>query len=206
MILMPENEKTVCVILSGGASSRMKMHKALLKISEEKNFLQHIVDVYQKAGVDKIFVVKNSNIDITEMGIDIARVTVIDNFYPDRGRVFSLQLGLIKAANADYCFIQNIDNPLISTDLLKSLYALRATADYVSPEYNGIGGHPIIISSSIINNIISSTNQENTLRDILKQHSRNILATGDENCIMNINLPSDYKKVILTMNKNHTLP
>ena len=108
MIVVPENEKTVCVILSGGASSRMKMHKALLKVSEEKNFLQHIVDVYQKAGIDKIFVVKNSNIDITEMGIDTACVTVIDNFYPDKGRIFSLQLGLNKAQNADYCFIQNI--------------------------------------------------------------------------------------------------
>ncbi len=204
---MPENEKTVCVILSGGASSRMKMHKALLKISEEKNFLQHIIDVYQKAGIDKIFVVKNSNIDIIEMGIDPLRVSIIDNYYPDRGRIYSLQLGLNKTPNANYCFIQNIDNPLISVDLLSSLYSVRTKADYISPEYNNIGGHPIIISSSVIKNITSSsTDQQHTLRDILQPHSRHILVTNDEGCIMNINLPSDYNKVILTMNKNHVVP
>jgi len=201
MILVPKNEKTACVILSGGSSSRMRMHKALLKITEEHNFLQHIVEVYQQAGIDKIVVVKNSNITVEDLQIDESRVIIVDNYFPDRGRLYSLQLGLNKLHNTDYCFIQNIDTPLVTVDLLENLYALRTTSDYVSPEYNNIGGHPIIVSSPIIRKIAVSGDYNITLRDVLKLYSRQILITQDPNCILNINLPSDYNKVILRLNK-----
>ena len=195
------NENTICVILSGGQSSRMKTHKALLKFSEQENFLQHIIEVYQKAGIRKIIVVKNSNIEVADMGIDSTRVCIADNYYPDRGRLYSIQLGLKKWPEADFCFIQNIDNPLISVDLLDNLNKLRSKADYVSPEYNNMGGHPVLISSPVIKEILALSDYNNTLRDILKPYSRHKLITEDENCILNINLPSDYKKVILGSTK-----
>ena len=204
MIPLHGSEKVVCVILSGGLSSRMKFHKALLKFSDDQNFLQHIIEIYQKAGIHNIVVVKNTNIDIADMEIDHSKVCVVDNYYPDRGRLYSIQLGLGKSQGADYCFIQNIDNPLISVDLIKNLIALKSSADYISPEYNNIGGHPIVISSPVIKNILTLSDYKNTLRDVLQPYSRHKLITEDANCILNINLPSDYKKVILGMNKTHT--
>jgi CTP:molybdopterin cytidylyltransferase MocA len=201
MIMVPKNENVMCVILSGGSSSRMSMHKALLKISEDQNFLQHIIDIYQKAGIYNIVVVKNSNIDIEDLQIDPSQVSIVDNFYPDRGRLYSIQLGLNTAHNIDHCFIQNIDTPLVTTELIEDLYTLRSSADYVSPEYHSIGGHPIIVSCSVIRKISSSGYLNDNLRDVLKTFSRSKLITEDQNCILNINLPSDYKKVVLSLNK-----
>ena len=201
MIAIPENEKTVCVILSGGSSSRMRVHKALLKISEDQNFLQHIIEVYQKAGVTKIIVVKNSNITLEDLDINTTGVCIVDNYYPDRGRLYSLQLGLSRTRNTDYCYIQNIDTPLVTPGLLEQLYMQRKNADYVSPEYDNIGGHPIIVSSAIIRKINACGDYGCTLRDVLKPYSRYKLVTEDQNCILNINLPSDYKKVIESISK-----
>ncbi len=196
-----KNENIICVILSGGLSSRMKTHKALLKFSEQQNFLQHIIEVYQKAGMKKIIVVKNADIDFTDDGVNNDMVSIVNNYYSEKGRLYSLQLGLNESPNADYCFIQNIDNPFVTTELIKNLLTYRSNADYVSPEYNNKGGHPVLISAAIIKKILHLKEYKNTLREELELFSRYKLNIDDENCILNINLPSDYQKHILSHNK-----
>jgi CTP:molybdopterin cytidylyltransferase MocA len=202
MIASLQNENNACIILSGGLSTRMKYHKALLRYSDNQNFLQHIIEVYLDAGVQKIIVIKNNSINFSSKNADTKRVSIINNTFPELGRIYSLQLGLNEISSVDYCFIQNIDNPFVTAGLIEELYNARSYAAYVTPMYNNIGGHPIVISSAIIKCLKQLDDYQTTLRDTLEPFTRHRLATADENCILNINLPSDYQKLHLIQDKN----
>ncbi len=191
--LLPNN-KTICIILSGGLSTRMKTHKALLRFSSNENFLQHITNVYRNAGINRVIVVKNYGIVFKTDELVNRDVIIVENYFPERGRLYSLQLGLSTSPDAQYCFIQNIDNPFITEDLINSLYNVRDFADYISPEFNNKGGHPILITRRVIKKISLLTGYRNTLNEILLMFSRYKIITDDPNCLLNINYPSDYEK------------
>ena len=199
------DENIICIILSGGISSRMKTHKALLRFSESENFLQHIISVYQSAGIKKIIVVKNADIAFKQNDITNSSIAIVENNFPEKGRLYSIQLGLSVAPDSQYCYIQNIDNPFISGELVRDLYNARKYADYIAPEYKDRGGHPILISSEIINKITGLTSYSNTLRELLEIFSRHRLYTEDEKCLLNINLPADYEKHILRSHKTQSV-
>ncbi len=198
---IPRNDVTKCIILSGGSSSRMKSPKALLRFSDCRNFLQQIIGEYQKAGIEQIVVVRNSNIKFTGINAIDSNICVVENNDPQRGRLFSIQLGLKAAFLSDYCFIQNIDNPFVTSELIRSLYKLRTRAEYIAPEFEAAGGHPVLLSGPAIKEILSLTDYTSTLKDILKHYSRHRLITTDADCIKNINDPSDYEKHILSKTK-----
>ena len=173
----------------------MQTHKALLPFSENENFLQHIIKVYQDAGIQKVVVVRNADIFLEGPASSATpALVIVDNHFPERGRLYSIQLGLSCAPGAQYCFIHNIDNPFITGELICSLYDARAQADYVSPEYNSKGGHPILISARIIRNISRIKSYKDTLHEVLGMFARYKLPTSDENCLVNINFPSDYER------------
>ena len=184
---------TSCVILSGGFSSRMGAHKALLRYSEQENFLEHIISIYRGAGIDNIIVVKNSSIDLGDLSVD-STVRIVDNYFPEKGRLYSVQLGLKCSPPVDHCFIQNIDNPFVTVPLLQQLLDAATLADYITPVYRDAGGHPILVSSAVIVNILDAQDHNLTLRDVLGLFRRHKLEASDEKCTLNINLPADYRE------------
>jgi CTP:molybdopterin cytidylyltransferase MocA len=193
-------ENAVSIILSGGLSARMKKHKALLRFSAQQNFMQHIIEEYHNAGITNIVVVKNIDINSDELQIELPEVSIVDNPSPEKGRLYSIQLGLKKSTGAEHYFIQNIDNPFVTSDLINNLFAVKASADYVAPQFQNMGGHPILISSVIAKEILSLKEYNKTLRDVLKGFTCRKLHADNEHCILNINLPSDYEKLFLSNN------
>lgn len=187
------NDNISCIILSGGLSLRMHAHKALLRFSETENFLQHIINVYKNAGIQNIIVVKNANISLAGLDTD---VQAIENASPEKGRLFSIRLGLTATRGSKYCFVHNIDNPFVTEELLEDLYAARESADYISPEYDHKGGHPILISKPVINKILGITRYDIPVNEFLGMFIRRRLAVMDESCLVNINEPSDYERFI----------
>jgi len=206
MIPIPDNDKTACIILSGGLSSRMNTHKALLRFSERQNFLEHIIEIYHQAGVKKIIVVKNVNIKLSDRWADNNMVSIVENHFPEMGRLYSLQLGTMAMDSAAYSFIQNIDNPFVTTHLLAQLLEVRKKADHISPEYKGKGGHPVLISPVVVSKIRGMKEYDNTLRDLLRPYCRYKLITDDEHCIVNINDQEAYETHIKMKREMHTEP
>ncbi len=192
MKLSNEVKKTACIILSGGNSSRMKTHKALLPFSQNKNFLQHIIGVYLNTGLSDIVVVKNEDINLNPK--QYPNATIINNNHPEKGRIYSIQLGLQQLSEHTDCFIQNIDNPFVTKQLLSDLLKHQNKADFISPVYYDKGGHPVLLSGIILNKIRTITDNKTTLRDILSDFNRYKVVTNDERCILNINTPDDYSQ------------
>jgi len=179
----------------------MLSHKALLAFDAQHNFLQHIIFAYKAAGIDDIVVVKNHAIEIDEKIRDYGRVKFVENPRPELGRLFSLKLGIAALKDKFHCFIQNIDNPFVSSDLIRSLIGVKYHGDYIVPCYRQKGGHPILVSETILHTLLSATTYEQTLRDLLLPFIRQNLDVNDERCLWNINTPEDYEKYVVSNNK-----
>ena len=189
------SENIFCIILSGGFSSRMKKHKALLPYTGDENFLQHLVNTYISAGVQNIIIVMNAAINFNGINQPNTNLTFVKNFHPEKGRMYSLQLGMNTVSETGYCYIQNIDTPFVSKNLIIDLYNNKDKADYITPVFENKGGHPILVSPAVINEIKQTENYEFNLKELLEKFSRYRVQVEDNHCLININKPEDYKKL-----------
>lgn len=184
------------LILAGGNSERMGEPKSLLKFGNS-TFLEKIIFEYLSAGINKIFVVLNNQLIDHPIITKIKKVTgenveFISNYYPGEGRFLSIKKGIKKAGNFTFCFIQNSDNPFVNSDLILQLILEKNYMGYTIPVYEGKGGHPILISGSIIRAISETKNKETNLRDLLRNFSKKEVAVKSKEILCNINTREDY--------------
>ncbi len=193
-----ENKNLSTVILAGGHSSRMGFPKMWLPFNRRFSFLEQIVSQYQKIGCKKIVVVINHNYcnDWLHLVEPLeAKVDFVVNHFPDKGRLYSLKLGLEQVLDSEYTFVQNVDNPFVDQSLLESLYENRSKSGYACPVFQGRGGHPILLTSSCVASLIKSPWNQ-ILKEALAGEIRMNVEVGDERILWNINTPEDYKNRI----------
>ena len=187
------------LILAGGKSERMFFPKAFL-LCEGKTFLKKIVEEYYDAGLKNIFVVLNENFCTGEWGKFINQVksivTIIENPNPELGRFHSLKLGIKKMQDPDFCFIQNIDNPFVNKEVIKSLMESGNSEGYTSPVFAGRSGHPILISKKIMQHINNLPEGDFNLRNVLSGFPKTEVQMNNDEILININTVEDYKKHI----------
>ncbi len=186
------------LILAGGKSERMNYPKAFLLV-EGKTFLKKIVDEYYNAGVKNICVVLNSDFCNAEWEKYVEpvklRATIIKNSESELGRFHSLKLGIKKMLNLDFCFIQNIDNPLVSKDVIKSLIGSSNSDGYSSPKFLKKNGHPVLISKKIIYYLDNLPDGNFNLRTILSEFIKQEVEVKSNTILLNINTIDDYKSI-----------
>ena len=185
------------IILSGGKSERMNYPKAFLEI-DGVTFLKKLIDTYHKVS-SEIVIVLNDKLAEEKWKkhsdtIDKACKIVL-NHHSEKGKFYSLQLGA-KQISSDYCFIQNVDNPFVSSSILDALMKNKNPNGITIPVYKGKGGHPILVSKKVIEKIslIKDTNQH--LKDFYWTFSKKSVEMKDDSVLMNINTLEDYEKHI----------
>lgn len=200
--------KASVVILAGGKSERMKFPKPFLLFSENRSFLQQIVDEYISFGCKEIFLVLNYKLlnKQWQRYLDCLPrlITIIPNNSPDSGRFHSLKMGLSGLKDASFCFIQDADNPFVTVTLLQQLYENRNENGYTAPHHTTLlpdgktktksGGHPILISERVYNFIINVKQEDLNLKDVIKRFDKTEVEVLDKNILTNINTPSEYEE------------
>ncbi|MFA4852313.1 MAG: NTP transferase domain-containing protein [Bacteroidales bacterium] len=184
------------IILSAGLSLRMGQWKALLPYKNGKTFLEKIILEYVHFGTAGIILVVNKMLK-NEMIISpllMDKVRLIINPKPEKGRWSSLWLGLNALDHKNSCYIQNVDNPFVSTDLLQDLEAKIMKDNYVVPVFKGKGGHPVLLGQEIMKYILSLDEADRDLRELLNKFRRTEVETNDKNILMNINSMEEYRK------------
>ncbi len=191
---------TGVLILAGGKSERMIFPKAYL-LFDGKTFLKKIVDEYYAAGIKNIYVVINHEFGKGEWVKHIeelnSRAVIIKNLNPDFGRFHSLKLGLKNMQHLESCFIQNIDNPFVSAELIESLLEKKNPLGYTSPIYNGRKGHPILVSKIIMHHLNGLPDENYNLKNILAPFPKSLAAVDNGSILININTPDDYTEHIM---------
>jgi molybdenum cofactor cytidylyltransferase len=186
---------TSCIILSAGNSERMGTHKSLLKFDSERNFIQKIIETYQKAGVEQVIVVVNTELStLSKKGTDHLAdyIQFITNHFPGLGRFYSLQTGVQHLKSGNYCFFQNIDNPFTTEKLLEELIIHKEKADVIIPSFQNRTGHPVLLSPNVAKDILLQNDPEIRIDQFLKCYSTLKVETSDPSILTNINSPEDY--------------
>lgn len=121
------------------------------------------------------------------------KIQCVLNQYTELERFYSIQLGL-KAINANCSvFIQNIDNPFVSSSILSGIYNYRERKTVVIPQYNDKGGHPVLIGGDIVNEILKEDLKEN-FKNVISKYKQVFVDIDNEDLLININTAEQYQE------------
>ncbi len=192
-----QNHNYSTIILAGGNAARMNYPKPWLRLDNDITFLAEIVTAFKSFGITDIVVVLNTKFTTKEWSKEFLMIeqntTIIKNPYPEKGRLFSLQLGL-KAIKNNTVFIHNVDNPFIENDVLAQLSNNIENNGITIPSFNNKGGHPVIINESVKNEIINNYKNYKTLKEVFKHFPKKYVEVKNSSILRNINTPEELKK------------
>lgn len=185
------------IVLAAGKSLRMGMSKSFLKFNEQETFIEHIVNEYLDFGCKQVVIVTN-NTDIKWFIKNVHKFPennrIIINHHPEWHRFYSLKTGAKRLKNVHPVFVHNVDNPFVNQDVLNKLSKTINKADYISPEIDGKGGHPFLISENIIHDLRSIQEDQIHLKEFLNQYPKMKVQVEDEKVLVNINTIDEYRK------------
>ena len=178
------------IIPAAGNSGRMGSDKALLPFSDGLSFAGHLINSYSGFGAHPIVLVVNKNLDLSKM--DQGQYDLLLNEYPDLGRSYSILLGTRNVPKDCPCFLHNIDNPFIESELLEGLMDGVVPDGFAVPVCSGRGGHPILLGEQVIN-YLQNLNELPDFRTVLKQFRKIEIPCNDQRILLNINTDEDYR-------------
>jgi molybdenum cofactor cytidylyltransferase len=134
------------ILLAAGRSRRMGAFKPLLPFGDNTvitSCLTHLSD----AGVREIVVVLGHRADDVREHLQNAKVAFALNDDPASEMGVSIARGVEQLSDdADALLIALVDHPAVSGDTIKTIVdASVEGAQFVQPEFNGRGGHPVLI-------------------------------------------------------------
>jgi molybdenum cofactor cytidylyltransferase len=184
------------IILAAGNASRMGNPKWQLKMPNGEPFYQFLCNRYKLLGCETVLVTNSHDYETIIRENQSNSFSIAINKRVDLGRLYSLQCGLKLLSDKKLYFIQNIDNPYVSNDLITQLIEGVTEHDFALPEYQGRGGHPLIISKAIAEKINQITEPYPDLREVLGQFKGNRIPFNNPNILLNINTPEDYERFL----------
>lgn len=191
------NKNYAAIILAGGHSSRMNYPKPWLK-KGESTFLGKIIAVFKQFGIHEIIVVINEKFTSKEWKNELFDIVqnckIIKNPHPERGRLYSLQLGL-KVTTTDNLFIHNVDNPFIEERVLKLLQDHHAKTGVSIPSFKGKGGHPVIITQAINEELKNNYQNYKTLKEVFSNFPEKYIEVNTNSILKNINTPQELEEM-----------
>ncbi len=186
------------IIPAAGNSGRMGTHKALLEYGNGHSFANHLVGCFYNYGCNPVVLVINEQCDSTP--VQFQNLVKVVNRHTEKGRSWSIRLGLNHVPEQSACFIQNIDNPFLEPRLLDKLFESVTPDGYAVPVYQGQGGHPILLGNSVVDYFRQHGNIKD-LRKILSRFNRIEVPYPDDRILWNINTPDDYKEFMEQIQK-----
>ncbi len=184
------------IILSAGKSSRMGQPKYALQCPNGKSFLEQIIENFLKFGCREIVVVLNAEgfTDLSKKSdLFPKNVKFVRNDFPEYQRFYSLKLGAMALENPYPIFVHNVDNPFVCSEVLNELLQNLPNADYILPEFDGKGGHPILLSEKVVQTLRACSENSTHLRDFLTKFSAKRIPVQTSTILANLNTEEDYR-------------
>lgn len=188
--------KTGAVIVAAGMSTRMNCFKPMLKLGNT-TIVERVITTMKQAGIDPIVVVTGNQADMLEKHISHMGVVCVRNQrYVETQMFDSAKIGFMYIQNlCDRFFFSPVDVPLFSVNTLQRL--MECEGPVVCPLYNKIQGHPILISSQLISEIIiykGSDGLDGAIFHCEIPISR--VPVNDEGVIYDTDTPEDYRLLL----------
>lgn len=187
------------IIVAAGFSSRMKSFKPLLPLGES-TVVEKAVEGFVKAGIKDILVVVGHRAEQLLPILDRLPVRTIYNTNFSEGMFSSICAGVKGLTpEVEAFFLLPVDNPIVNPSTLiklkETFYAAQAGIIY--PNYQGMRGHPPLISSRYVNDVLS-WDKPGGMRAILDQYENNALdlEVDDQGILLDMDTPDDYQRML----------
>jgi len=164
--------------------------------------IEHIISVFENAGIDDILVVTGGTHELVEDVLRGCRKhrpirSVYNKNYASGEMLSSIQCGLVylQGTSSNAALIGLGDQPQVedsSVRLLKDAY-IAATRPLILPSYRMRRGHPWLVTRLLWSELISMK-QDQTPRDFLNAHSEEIMYINVEtpSILADLDTPEDY--------------
>ena len=191
----------VAILLAAGESRRMGQLKALLPW-QGVSLIKHQVASLRAGGVDQIVVVLGHRSD--ELKSELADTAGVSwQLNPDylQGKTMSIKAGL-NALGTDQpqaLLLLNVDQPR-SADVIRSLLGehLSQGGLITIPTHNGKGGHPIILSPTLLDELRQIDEESFGIKAVVQRHleaTRRVEMDSPE-VLWDLNTPEEYQRVL----------
>ena len=182
----------------------MDCFKPLLSLGQEK-VLEHIIINFRYAEIDKISVVVGHKAELaTRLLEHHGAQRIFNERYPE-GMYSSVQAGVENIdREVGAFFILPGDIPLVKKETLTKLVQVNreTQASIVYPCYRGKRGHPPLISSTLLPEILGFS-QAGGLRVFLAQYESQACEVDcdDEGILLDMDTEEDYKRILAMVDK-----
>ncbi|MBT8362629.1 MAG: nucleotidyltransferase family protein [Deltaproteobacteria bacterium] len=187
--------RLAALIPAAGFSRRMKAFKPLLKI-DGTTIIERAIALFQSVGIhDIVTVVGHRSDELIPVLEKTAAHCVINQRYHD-GMFSSIQRGVQELKqHCDAFFLLPVDIPLVhSSTILRLLEAFKSRSSTLicSPHYNNRQGHPPLIDSCLIDEILTYGGHGG-LRSLLRKYEdkTHMVAVSDRHVLMDIDTQAD---------------
>jgi len=193
---MKQEEKVGAVIVAAGMSSRMGDFKPMLQMGSI-SIVKRIIANFQQAGVFPIVLVTGFRAEELEKHISKFGVICVRNEnYQSTEMSASANIGLSYLEDkCDRVFFSPVDIPLFTVDTVRRL--MQSRAKIAKPVCKGEQGHPVLISCSILPELLAWGQKEN-LREAMKRFSdeTELVDVEDEGILKDADTPEDYHEMV----------
>jgi len=187
------------IVLAAGASRRMGEFKQLLRF-QDKSFVEHCVDNLLASRVDEVIIVTGHRDLEVRRAVGDRPVRFAHNADYQSGMTSSIKCGVrVLSAGTRACILALVDQPQIGADLINLLIDIyeKAPALIVMPSYEGRNGHPILIDSSL-NEEILTMDPEQGLRQVVRAHLGQVsrVEVSSRAVLEDCDFPEDYQRML----------
>lgn len=197
---------TGAVIVAAGMSSRMGQFKPMLSIGSI-SIAQRIVANFRQAGVDKIVMVTGYNAVALERHLAGNGLIFLRNEEYETTKMFdSAKIGLryLKEKCGRILFTP-VDIPLFTAGTVEAL--LASGAELACPVCEGETGHPILISSGLVDRILADSG-EGGLKGAISRCGKEMVRVEvpDRGILHDADTPEDYQALLAWHNRQLVRP
>lgn len=178
------------IVLAAGLSSRVGTNKLILDVYGKTVIEQCILGMYDICS--SIIAVGGHRIsDIEHILYKYSKVKLVYNEDYLSGMFSSIKKGIANIRK-DRFFLIPGDYPLINSKTYKDMMAIDK--DIIIPVYNGKRGHPLLMKSYLIDEILRNSYYE-TLRDFISVKESTFINIDDPGILIDIDTMEDYNRI-----------
>lgn len=198
--------QTAALILAAGMSSRMGQFKPMLSIGSI-SMAQRVIATFQQAGVQKIVMITGYNAEALEHHLSGSGILFLRNEQYETTQMFdSVKIGLGYLQNkCDRVLLTPVDVPLFTAKTVQAL--LQTQAPLACPMCQGQQGHPIMIASYLLSEIMNDCGEQGLKGAIDRCHAELAkVPVDDPGTIHDADTPEDFTSLISYHNSQLVRP
>ena len=188
------NSYVTAILTAAGFSSRMSGYKPLLKW-QNTTLIEYQIKTLFDAGVDEVMVVVGYNYKSITPYIENSKASFVINNKFASGRATSIIEGMkFVSPDTTSIMILGVDQPRNSVIINQLLYQ-HASLDYLItyPSFDGKGGHPIIFSSLLREELMLISETSSGIRLITEKYKDKINKVEMQEPLVRLDLNTSHE-------------